>query len=59
MSQTRDTAATRPPQPRARRTSAGVIAQYIQDLSALQRTGRSRPEPRARIFPSRVAPIRC
>jgi hypothetical protein len=60
MSKTRDTAAAqRSSQPRVRRTSAGVIAQYIQELSAFQQTRGPRPEARARMFPSRVAPIRC
>ena len=59
MSKTRDTAAAqRSSQPRVRRTSAGVIAQYIQELSAFQQT-RPRQESRVRMFPSRVAPIRC
>jgi hypothetical protein len=44
---------------RIRRTSAGVIAQYIQDLSANQRIRRSRPETAARLLPARVAPVRC
>jgi hypothetical protein len=57
MSKTNDTAAAKGTSVRrARRTSAGVIAQYIQELSASQR---SRPQPTTRIFPSRVVPIRC
>jgi hypothetical protein len=60
MSKTRDTAAAQGISPRrARRTSAGVIAQYIQDLSAPQRIRRTGSEPAARILPSRVVPVRC
>jgi hypothetical protein len=36
-----------------------VIAQYIQDLSVSRRIRDERPEPAARILPTRVAPVRC
>jgi hypothetical protein len=60
MSKSKDPAAAQGTSSRrARRTSAAVIAQYVQDLSATQRNRRSRSEPAARIFPSRVVPVRC
>ena len=36
-----------------------VINRLVQDLSATERDRRSRSEPAARIFPSRVVPVPC
>jgi hypothetical protein len=58
MSKTKNAAAAQPTSGlRGRRTSAGVIAQYIQDLSVSRRIRDERPEPA--VLPTRVAPVRC
>ena len=47
--------------PRARRSAAAVIAQYIKDLSSAQSGGRSErePAPAARVLPARVLSLPC
>lgn len=63
MSSTQSTAAPqRPRLRRAQRSSAGVMAQYVQDLTQAARSLRPRQtaEPRGlRVFPARITPIPC